>query len=69
MTKAIAGMPAANRNFAKDYECIRKESKLYPGEWIAIKNGELIGHNVSRKNLQQDLAGKLKGALFFKVEE
>jgi len=64
MTKTLA-----TRSFAKDYECIREKSKLYPGEWIVIKDGKLIGHSISRKDLQQMLEGNLKGALFFKVEK
>ena len=68
MTHAVIGKKAS-RSFAKDYQCIRDKSKLYPGEWIAIKDGELVGHQKLRKDLQQELKDSLKDVLFFKVED
>lgn len=63
--------PARKRSFQADFEWIRKNAFQYRGDWIAIKEGKLLGNDRSRRALRSRLkeAGLLKGAAFFKVEE
>jgi hypothetical protein len=45
-------------------------SEKYKGEWVALKQGQLIGHNPSRIALQIQLEelDSLEGTTFFKIE-
>jgi|GEM_PF-1163289 len=68
---ARLGAPARKRSFQADFEWIRKNASQYRGDWIAVKEGKLLGNDRSRRALRSRLkeAGLLKGAAFFKVEE
>jgi len=50
---------------------LQENSRQYPGRWVALKEGQLLGSNPSRLALRTSLkeAGDLKGAMFFRVEE
>jgi hypothetical protein len=50
---------------------LQGNSMRYKGQWVALKDGRLLGNNPSRLALRSSLkeAGGLKGAMFFRVEE
>ena len=65
------GSPASGKNIKNDIAWIKTHSDQYKGQWVAIKDGKLLGNNKRRLALQQELKelNELRGALFFKVEE
>jgi hypothetical protein len=67
----MRGGPASGKEFRTDFEWIEQNSRKYKGQWIAIRNGILLGNNQSRLSLQRELKDRnlLEGATFFKVEE
>ena len=54
----------------KNFSWIKENSMKYKGQWIALKDGFLLGSHESRVTLHQALKqnGLLKGSLLFKVE-
>jgi hypothetical protein len=50
---------------------LRGNSMQYRGQWVALKDGSLLGNNQSRLTLRSDLkeSNQLKGAMFFRIEE
>ena len=60
---------ATGGDFKKVTLCIQKNAHYYIGEWIAVLDGKIVGHNKSRITLHNCLKqeGKLK-ATFFKVD-
>lgn len=50
---------------------LRNNSNQYKGQWVALREGALLGNHVSRTALRANLKrlDQLRGALFFKVEE
>lgn len=58
-------------DFSKNAEWLRKHRASFTGHWVALHDGRLIGHDISRVALHRRLqsAGKMvKGTLFTKVD-
>lgn len=55
----------------EDAGWLQQNSGEYKGRWVALKQGILLGNHTSRLELHRSLkqAGKLAGALFFRIEE
>ena len=53
----------------KDMLWIEKNADKHKGKWVALKNGELLGHHKSRVELHRILeqSGKLAGSLFIRI--
>jgi len=62
---------ATGANFEKDASWLVKNSFKYKDQWVALNQGLLLGSHKSRVELHRRLkkAGKLRGAMFFKVEQ
>jgi hypothetical protein len=62
---------ATGADLRKDSLWLRNNSDKFKGKWVALKQGSLLGSHESRIELHQLLkqAGKLHGAMFFKVEK
>jgi len=62
---------AGGEDIKKDGIWLQANSGKYRGNWIALKNGVLLGTHESRVELRRSLkeTGKLKGAMFFRVEK
>jgi hypothetical protein len=50
---------------------LKNNSNQYKGQWVALRDGALLGNHANRTRLRAELRrlNKLKGALFVKVEE
>jgi hypothetical protein len=47
-----------------------KEPKFFPGEWVAVKDGEVVKHGGSASDLYRDPEIRhLEGANIFRVEK
>lgn len=57
-------------NVKEDAVWLQDNSDKYKGKWIALKNGILLGAHESRIELRRSLkqAGKLPGAMFFRID-
>jgi len=53
----------------KNFEWLDEHSHEYPGQWVAIRNGVLLGHCLDRLVLRKQLQkeNKLEGTLFHKM--
>ena len=62
---------ATGRDLRTDSEWLEKNSWQYVGQWVALKDGELLAAGPKRLALRADLKekGKLAGALMVKIEE
>lgn len=51
---------------SKGLQMLRENSDQYSGQWVAIKNDEIVGHNKSKLDLYQELKEKamISGSLF-----
>ncbi len=61
---------AGGENIKDDAVWLQDNSEKYKGKWIALKNGILLGAHESRIELRRSLkqAGKLPGAMFFRID-
>lgn len=61
---------ATGRDLRVDSLWLEENSDQYLGQWVALKDSELLGCNSSRSALRENLKrkGKLKGALLVKIE-
>jgi hypothetical protein len=68
--KAKLEKSAGGENIKKDALWLQNNSDKYKGNWIALKNGVLLGANESRIELRRSLkqAGKLAGTMFFRID-
>jgi hypothetical protein len=68
--KAKLEKSAGGENIKKDALWLQNNSDKYKGNWIALKNGILLGANESRIELRRSLkqAGKLAGTMFFRID-
>lgn len=62
---------ATGKNSRADILWIREKASQYKGQWVAIRDGQLLGHNKSRLILHTELkqSDNLNGATFFRVQE
>lgn len=58
---------ASRSDFRKDNRWIEQNAKDYRGQWVALRNGELLAHAETRKELGElmDARGDRRGSLFF----
>lgn len=65
------GAPASGKNSRADFLWIQRNADRYKGQWVAIKDGILLGSNRSRLLLHKELKrlNILEGATFYKVQE
>ena len=68
--KAKLDKSAGGENIKKDALWLQNNSDKHKGNWIALKNGILLGANESRVELRRSLkqAAKLPGTMFFRIE-
>jgi len=68
--KAKLDKSAGGESIKKDALWLKDNSEKYKGNWIALKNGILLGAHESRIELRRSLkqAGKLAGTMFFRVD-
>ncbi|MFC2146367.1 hypothetical protein ACFLRT_03295 [Acidobacteriota bacterium] len=68
--KAKLDKSAGGESIKKDALWLQDNSDKYKGNWIALKNGILLGVHESRIELQRSLkqAGKLAGTMFFRID-
>jgi hypothetical protein len=68
--KAKLEKSAGGENIKKDALWLQNNSDKYKGNWIALKNGILLGTHESRIELRRSLkqVGKLAGAMFFRID-
>jgi hypothetical protein len=64
------GETATGGNIKDDCSWLQKHSIRYKGQWVALKQGVLLGSHVSRVELHRSLkqSGKLVGATFFLID-
>ncbi|MBW2060561.1 MAG: hypothetical protein JRI95_03240 [Deltaproteobacteria bacterium] len=62
---------ATGGDLKKDALWLRKNASKYKGQWVALKDGALLGNDTSRVKLHHALKdeGCLNGALFVLIEE
>ena len=67
--KAKISNSATGGKIKGDVAWLHKNSSHYKGRWIALKNGVLLDSDKSRVELHRSLkqAGKLSGAMFFRI--
>lgn len=68
-TKVLPGTPASSVGNFANVAWLRHHSRPYYGQWIALREGVLLGANESRSALRQQLmdSGTHQGAVFIKV--
>jgi hypothetical protein len=68
--KAKLDKSAGGESIKKDALWLQDNSEKYKGNWIALKNGILLGAHESRIELRRSLkqAGKLAGTMFFRID-
>jgi len=76
--RSVIAMPVArvtgqstDRDLRSDSEWLEKNSWQYVDEWVALKDGQLLDHDLNRAELRARLReqGKLAGAFVVKVSE
>jgi hypothetical protein len=69
--KATIKGPASGSSLKLNIEWVKNNSDQYKGQWVALKDGKLLGHHLDRHKLLAELKclNQLKGALLFKVKE
>ena len=62
---------ATGGDLTNDILWLQQNSSNYQGQWIALKQGELLGNNESRLALHHSLKciGKLAGSTFIWIDE
>lgn len=68
--KAKLEKSAEGENIKKDVFWLQNNSDKYKGNWIALRNGILLGAHKSRIELRRSLkrADKLAGTMFFRID-
>jgi len=62
---------ASDSRVKANLDWIQRNSERYKGQWVALREGQLLGSNPSRLTLRSHLkeSNELKGAMFFKFED
>lgn len=67
--RTIVTEGSTGKNMSLNSEWLRENYDNYKGRWVALRDGQLIGSNPSRKELQLELRkkGQLAGSIFIKI--
>lgn len=68
--KARCAPSATGGSFREDAVWLQQHARKYQGQWVALKQGVLLGSHASRLELHRVLkhAGQLAGTMFVRIE-